>query len=226
MTTNLVNGKRYIGKHKATKFQVAYKGSGKLLRKAIKKYGIKNFKVELLETCETYEELNQKEQEYIKLYNAMESDMFYNIHHGGGGGDIAYYMSSDAMTKIRKDHAKYMKDKYKKHPEYWDHVGPKIGGTRSEKTKTGISNAQKRYWSSVSDEVKHERLSRSAKTRCTGRIWVTDGVIEKFIKPEDFEVYAKDNYYKGRLFRHRNRKCKNMQRLSKTLPMRKTLDRE
>lgn len=62
-TTNLINGKLYIGKHKATVFEPdKYKGSGKLLLRAFTKYGKENFKCELLETCETVQELNEREQ--------------------------------------------------------------------------------------------------------------------------------------------------------------------
>lgn len=43
-TTNLVNGKTYVGQHKvvSTKYDY-YLGSGKIIRKAIKKYGKENF---------------------------------------------------------------------------------------------------------------------------------------------------------------------------------------
>lgn len=62
-TTNLVNGKQYIGKHKATKFEPdKYIGSGTLLLRAIKKYGKHNFSCELLECCDTLEQLNDRER--------------------------------------------------------------------------------------------------------------------------------------------------------------------
>ena len=38
-TTNLINGKKYIGKRVSKTFDKYYKGSGKLLRKAFTKYG-------------------------------------------------------------------------------------------------------------------------------------------------------------------------------------------
>ena len=45
-TTNLINGKTYIGQHKRRPGR--YFGSGLLLKNAIKKYGKENFKVEIL----------------------------------------------------------------------------------------------------------------------------------------------------------------------------------
>lgn len=64
-TTNLKNTKIYIGKHKSNSFDFNYYGSGKIIRSAFKKYGKDSFKVELLEECESLEELNTKERYWI-----------------------------------------------------------------------------------------------------------------------------------------------------------------
>jgi hypothetical protein len=58
-TTNLINGKIYIGKD--SKNNSKYLGSGLLLKRAILKYGKENFKKEILEECSSIEELNQRE---------------------------------------------------------------------------------------------------------------------------------------------------------------------
>ena len=48
-TTNLLNNLIYIGQKHADHFIPTYLGSGKLIKRAIKKDGAANFKVELLE---------------------------------------------------------------------------------------------------------------------------------------------------------------------------------
>lgn len=77
ITTNLCNGMRYIGQH-GGKFNPRYKGSGSDIRKAFKEFGKENFIVELICYANTFEELNDLESFYIKKYDAVVSEMFYN----------------------------------------------------------------------------------------------------------------------------------------------------
>ena len=83
-TTNLKNGKIYIGQHVASKFEPnKYIGSGCLFKAALKYYGNSNFKCELLATCNSINELNELEKYYIKYYNAQDRSIGYNIADGG-----------------------------------------------------------------------------------------------------------------------------------------------
>ena len=86
MTTNTLNGMRYIGKRSSSEFKPKYLGSGLRLKAAIKYYGKKAFKVEVMEWAKNKEELNRLEIEYITKYDAMRSKDFYNIAEGGTGG--------------------------------------------------------------------------------------------------------------------------------------------
>lgn len=47
-TTNLINGKIYVGMHSTDNLNDGYLGSGWILKQAIKKYGKENFKREVL----------------------------------------------------------------------------------------------------------------------------------------------------------------------------------
>jgi len=81
-TTNLVNGKFYIGKD--AKNKPSYLGSGIAVKLAIKKYGKSNFKKEILEVCSTLDELTIREIYWIGKLNAIKNG--YNIAEGGIGG--------------------------------------------------------------------------------------------------------------------------------------------
>lgn len=82
-TTNLKNGKFYIGKD--VKNKKSYLGSGKVLKQAIEKYGKENFKKEILEYCTDLNHLDEREVYWIDKLNAIEEG--YNLTEGGTGGD-------------------------------------------------------------------------------------------------------------------------------------------
>lgn len=83
-TTNLVNGKIYVGKTERS--DLNYFGSGLLIRRAIKKYGVENFVRETLQECSTLEELNLAEIFWIWELGSTERSTGYNIASGGSGG--------------------------------------------------------------------------------------------------------------------------------------------
>jgi len=97
-TTNLINGKVYIGKSEK-KFTDEYLGSGVLLYKAIKKYGKGNFKVELIEECDTIESLNDREKFWINEYMG---EGCYNIAEGGNGGWTTKHYSEEETKEYKQ----------------------------------------------------------------------------------------------------------------------------
>jgi len=82
-TTNLINSMIYIGQHKSAIFSKKYFGSGKLISRALKLYGKNNFKVEMLEMCESASELDEKEKFWIADYKLPDFSIGYNITKGG-----------------------------------------------------------------------------------------------------------------------------------------------
>ena len=78
-TINLINNKFYIGQD--SKNNPNYLGSGLLLKKAINKYGKENFRKEILEYCQSKQELNEAEVWWIDYLKAKE--LGYNIRNGG-----------------------------------------------------------------------------------------------------------------------------------------------
>ena len=89
ITTNHINGKKYIGQKRYDNENrwKSYLGSGIHLKRAIDKYGSENFSKYIIENCDTKEYLDEREKYWIEYYNAVESDEFYNIASGGDGGD-------------------------------------------------------------------------------------------------------------------------------------------
>lgn len=94
-TTNLINGKFYVGKDERNKPD--YFGSGINLQRAIKKYGKENFTKETLEVCSTREELIEREIYWIKKTKAQE--IGYNIADGGWGGNTYTEETRERISK-------------------------------------------------------------------------------------------------------------------------------
>lgn len=84
-TTNLINGKIYIGKKKSKRFLPKYYGSGTKIKIDVLRYGEENFSVEIEKKCETKEELDLEEFRIIKKLNARDKNIGYNISRGMEG---------------------------------------------------------------------------------------------------------------------------------------------
>lgn len=110
-TTNLVNGKIYIGKHQTDNLDDNYLGSGKYLSRAIAKYGRENFKKEILFIFDNEIEMNAKEKEIVSEA-FISSSSNYNARVGGEGGFssqeaklgyVARNITSDELSKQGKN---------------------------------------------------------------------------------------------------------------------------
>lgn len=97
--TNLINGRVYVGQHDGSKSN--YYASGKLIRRAIEKYGKTNFKREILAKGDfTQERLDELECFYIKQEQSYFSDYpdkGYNLTTGGQGKKD--YVVSDELKE-------------------------------------------------------------------------------------------------------------------------------
>jgi len=84
-TINLVNNKIYIGVHSTNNLNDNYLGSGKILKKAIKKYGEKQFRRKILKLFLTEKEAYKEEEKIVNEKFILRTDV-YNITLGGQGG--------------------------------------------------------------------------------------------------------------------------------------------
>jgi hypothetical protein len=201
--TNKINNKFYIGKHQTKDINDGYMGSGKLIKKAIKKYGIDNFKKEILFIFNNEEEMNATEKELVII-----NEQSYNLCEGGKGGfsyinnnftgddkkiynarkihlekiqnDISYRQKCiESYNRGRNEgHMKLMTEKLKnKHPE-----GTFKNRNHSKETKLKMSLVDR----------------TGTKNSQYGTCWVTNGFKNKKIKKELLEEFILQGYYKGR----------------------------
>ena len=183
LTTNLINNKKYIGQHRASKFSMKYLGSGIHLTNAIKKYGKENFKLEVLCECFSEQELNEKEKYFIKIYNAVESDDFYNIAKGGLGHTcIPWNKGKKGVQPVTQKQLDAL--------ERGRHL------PASEKQKKQLSERHKGI--QVSEETRR-KCSECTLRQVTvgGRKHVHKEKENKSILPEEFESYLNNGWEPG-----------------------------
>jgi len=158
-TTNLINGKYYVGMHSTNKLDDNYLGSGKYLWRSIKKYGKENFKKEILEFCLTREELVEKEKKLVNE-DLLKEDLCMNLKPGGSGG----FSSKEHQRKCAEAGKQRFLQKLKDEPEFAENFSKKssqrnlergtkgfkgkrfdwTGKTQSEENKQNILNAKKK----------------------------------------------------------------------------------
>lgn len=136
--TNLINGKTYIGQHKYEDLYDSYMGKGKHLLAAQKKYGIKNFKKDILvfniskrEYADSLEEtFIAAEREKVGIENC------YNITNGGEGYPIGH-------------HSEETKEKMKKSWVYEKHITESWRRKQSERNSGKNNPMYGRHWKLV-----------------------------------------------------------------------------
>lgn len=104
-TTCLINSKIYIGYHSTNNLDDGYLGSGTHLKKAIKKYGVINFKREIIHLFNSKKEALNKEAEIVNE-DFIKRDDTFNIKCGGEGGWEHTWHDKrrlDAITKSFKE---------------------------------------------------------------------------------------------------------------------------
>ena len=98
--TNLVNDKIYIGVHKTSDLNDGYMGSGKLIKRAIEKHGLENFKKEILNFFDSYSAALEKEKEIVTDEFLLREDT-YNVRRGGTGGFD--YINKNGLNAAKLD---------------------------------------------------------------------------------------------------------------------------
>lgn len=140
LTTNLLNGKIYIGKHSTDFLDDGYLGSNKELLEDISLFGRENFKREILEFFETIELAFEGEAKYADK-DFVEREDTYNRYTGGFSNRTCCEETREIMRNI--DH--WWQDKINKNPEKIAKMAEKHRGMkRSEQARVNMSNAAKR----------------------------------------------------------------------------------
>ena len=149
LITNLINGKQYVGQtikgylkrwqghcHYANRIKND-RQSPQLIDKVIDKYGIENFKIELLETVPINQK-DEKEQFYIQKY-----DTYNNGYNLTVGGDFNPMFDS----KVKQHHKEVMQSE-----ELKNKMSKSVKKAYTEDLRNWFSNDSKQKWINATDE--------------------------------------------------------------------------
>jgi hypothetical protein len=152
--TNTSNGKLYIGKDESSR--ESYYGSGRLIRRAIQKYGKECFEKEIIEEVSNRELLQDREKHWIAYYNSTDREIGYNISKGGDGGDtisnhpnraeIVKKMSEANKGRVfTEEHRRKLRENHNsKNPEVMKKISEALKGRKkSEEHRRKLSEVNK-----------------------------------------------------------------------------------
>lgn len=160
--TNTINNKIYIGQtndfnRRKSQYKHACKEKpDQLITKAMLKYGFDNFLMEIIDTVNTREEANAKEEEYMVLYDSRNLQKGYNIATGGGVFGTPDYIRNKISASL-KEHYKHNVSKRKGKPFTQEH---KDAISRASMGKKG-TNLGKKFTQEHRDKI---RIANTNKT--------------------------------------------------------------
>lgn len=202
--TNIKNNKYYIGKHKTNNLDDGYMGSGKLLKKAVKKYGKESFVKEILHIFESEQQMNDKEKELVIV-----SENTYNLCEGGKGGFS--YINNEGLAfggnpkrwsdKGRQSFLKRLENDLKFKEYYKQMFLEKLPHIHSVIKQKYPNGTQSMLGKKHTEETKQKmRKSKNVKDKNSqyGTCWITNGQEDKKIKKTELDTWLRQGYTKGR----------------------------
>lgn len=185
-TTNLKNGKFYVGMHSTDNLNDGYLGSGDRLRRSIRKNGPESFKLEILEFLPNKSSLSKRENELVNK-ELLKDPMCMNLVFGGRGG----YISPEGVKKGGKIAGDINAYKLKTDNKYIEQHKNKFIGMVKECFKTGKLTTPN--WTGKKHKEESKRKigeANSQKQKAEGNsqfgtCWITNGIENKKIKKSE-----------------------------------------
>lgn len=200
-TTNLINGKYYIGAHQSKSLEDEYLGSGTALRKAIRKYGRENFKREILFTCNSKKEMFEKEAEVVDA-NFIKKKDTYNLREGGQGGIETKYRKKGVQTQKLKSIGIFSKNAIAKRNAINKQNKSGIYNITKEK-RLQIQKASvitcKNLQVGIFSKESRSKAAKANKALFTGGKFLNNGITSKRAKKEEIDSLLSQGWTLGRL---------------------------
>jgi group I intron endonuclease len=187
-TKNLIDGKTYIGCHKTENIEDDYLGSGKLLKRAIKKHGRQFFQRSILEFCSSEAEMYEREKIYVNE-SYVSSPNTYNLRCGGYGGRMIDEIRIQVSQKLKRPKTQETKRKMSE-----AQIGKKHTAETKQKILEAIQNRPP-----ISEKTRFLLSQRAKQRPCNAKNskWITNGINNKRIS---FDQPIPEGFWCGRTY--------------------------
>lgn len=164
-------------------------GSGDQIKSAIKKYGIENFKKEILYTFNSEREMFEKEAEIV-TEQFTKNPNTYNMKIGGLGG----FTKQASINGAKKWH-----DTLKNHSQLKNEIYSKISKTMKQKIVSGEFTPVAAFTGKKHTKETKKKIGKANSIKQIGSnnsqygtVWITNGIENKKIKKENLHQIPSD----------------------------------
>lgn len=174
--TNLINNHFYYGVHNTDNLDDGYMGSGTRLALAYEKYGVENFKKEILKYFDTSKDAFEYEAEVVNE-NLVDDDNCYNLVNGGREG----WNTKNLLVVKKKNELNFYYisvDEYNKNKDLYI------------TTWTGKHHTQEQK-----DTVRNKMTPKNS---TNPRIWINKNGVVKYIRKELLSEFQNNGWELGR----------------------------
>ena len=180
--TNRIDGKVYIGqtiKPLAVRWKRHCNPANDncvAIHRAIKKYGKENFTIEQIDVACTRDELDAKEQYWIKFYDSMNSDKGYNLKSGG----THCMFSESTRQKLRNAMLGKKLSAETRIKQRLAHIGLKM--TPESIRKSVVTKRANGFYQKNADVARMNGKKSSKKVKCVETGEVFDSITDASVK--------------------------------------------
>ena len=205
--TNTLNGKVYIGTHITANLADGYWGSGKLITRAIRKYGVAAFTKEILHVYDNLHDMFAKEAELVNEAFVADKNT-YNLKVGGTGGWDYVNKNSLNWSYEKNNKISGFKNAQPEDVAKWTEIGQAALNNFWTKVKSGsVPAPHNPRFTGKSHTEESKRRTGDANSKYQkgegnsqfGKCWITDGKTNMKIRKDQAATNMPDGYRLGRV---------------------------
>ena len=199
-TTNLLNGRYYVGLHSTDNVNDDYIGSGTRFLNEVNKYGRENFKREIIEFLPSRKDLKARERSLVNE-DMLKDPLCLNLKLGGEGGwdhlpaEIvrANAIANSGFTNPSANGFERIQEGRSRGGK----IAGKMVGAATVKFAT-LAAASQSACEKRRQTMNERGHMQGEKNSQFGTCWVTNGVKPIKIKKEELDEYLMNGYRRGR----------------------------